>query len=211
MNWLEYLGTAAVGSFIGLIAKELLDLLKARTAHRRELQKRYFDAKLEHTIEALRVLKAASITLRDLTKGTRRQLAILRAANGGSKELGETLRVIGSQNDDALSRLREIIRGEAIVRANLTFFYGERWNLQWANFEKSTDATTDAFQAMFVVLHATITDFESGLASQGQVAIRINELDAATERVSEAARLQDLAMDQAVAALREDFDVLDFR
>lgn len=64
VDWLQLLSSATLGSVLGLLAKEVLDALREKRAHRAELQKRYFDTKLDATLRAVRQIKTASSTLR---------------------------------------------------------------------------------------------------------------------------------------------------
>ena len=67
MNWLEFLASAAIGSLLGLLAKEGIDWLRAERNHRLELRQRYFDAKLDATIRVIRQMKNATTSLRSFT------------------------------------------------------------------------------------------------------------------------------------------------
>lgn len=68
MDWLQFLASAAIGSLLGLLAKEGIDWLRAERAHRLELQRRYFDAKLDATIRVIRQIKTATANLRSFAK-----------------------------------------------------------------------------------------------------------------------------------------------
>ena len=67
MNWLAFLSSAAIGSLLGLLAKEGIDWLRAERTHRLELRQRYFDAKLDATIRVIRQMKHATAALRSFT------------------------------------------------------------------------------------------------------------------------------------------------
>ncbi|MEA2337905.1 MAG: hypothetical protein QOE82_1912, partial [Thermoanaerobaculia bacterium] len=66
-DWLALLSSAAIGSLLGLLAKEGIDWLRAERSHRLELRTRYFDAKLDATIRVIKQLKTATIMLRSFT------------------------------------------------------------------------------------------------------------------------------------------------
>jgi hypothetical protein len=68
MDWLKFLASAAIGSLLGLLAKEGIDWLRAERAHRLELRQRYFDAKLDATIRVIKQMKSATSTLRTFIK-----------------------------------------------------------------------------------------------------------------------------------------------
>src|SRR6185369_14992161 len=68
MDWLQFLASAAIGSLLGLLAKEAIDWLRAERAHRLDLRRRYFDAKLDATIRVIKQIKTATSVLRAFTK-----------------------------------------------------------------------------------------------------------------------------------------------
>jgi hypothetical protein len=63
-DFVTFASSAAVGSLFGLVLKELFDLWRSTRIHRHELQRRYFDAKLDATVRAIQQIKTASTTLR---------------------------------------------------------------------------------------------------------------------------------------------------
>jgi hypothetical protein len=60
---LAELGTGALGAVVGWVAKEVIDFFKAKQAVRHDLQKRFFDVRLEATLKALQKMKTASSAL----------------------------------------------------------------------------------------------------------------------------------------------------
>jgi hypothetical protein len=67
LSWLEFLASAAIGSLLGLLAKEGIDWLRAERNHRLDLRQRFFDAKLDATIRVIRQMKNATTALRGFT------------------------------------------------------------------------------------------------------------------------------------------------
>jgi hypothetical protein len=61
---IAFLGSAAIGSLLGLLIKEGIDFLRAEKAHRNEMQRRYFDAKLEASLRAIQQLKSNTSALK---------------------------------------------------------------------------------------------------------------------------------------------------
>jgi DNA-binding transcriptional MerR regulator len=61
---LTILGSAAIGSLLGLLVKEGIDYLRSEKAHRNEMQRRYFDAKLDATLRAIQQMKSNTSALK---------------------------------------------------------------------------------------------------------------------------------------------------
>lgn len=65
MDWSHW-AFAALGSLLGLLAKELLEWWRSERGHRLELRQRYFDAKLDATLRVIRLIKTVSANLRHM-------------------------------------------------------------------------------------------------------------------------------------------------
>jgi hypothetical protein len=113
MAWMEVLGSAAIGSLLGLLAKEGLDFLRSERAHRLELQRRYFDAKLNATIQIIRQTKTATASLRRL-------LSLIHSHEATPNYIRpEFFRSMGESETNALQQIQH----ETVGTASLLGFY----------------------------------------------------------------------------------------
>lgn len=60
MNWGELITGGAIGSALGFLGKEVFDVIKINRSHSLELKKRYFDLKINTSLEAIKEWKVVT-------------------------------------------------------------------------------------------------------------------------------------------------------
>lgn len=119
MDWSHLVASAAIGSLLSLLAKEAIDWLRAERAHRLDLHRRYFDAKLDATLRIIKMVKTITSTLRqtismarDLAHGPVEESYLNQIAESHQQSVQRVrdeatgmLAVVGFYYDDELQRL----------------------------------------------------------------------------------------------------------
>ena len=117
MNAWSLLSSGALGIVVGWVAKELMDLVKRKLAHRHDLQRRFFEERLASSLKAMQMMKTSSSSLR----GTMRVIERDIASGGTAIDRGiieDTLKAY----QENMRRMTETSLG---ALALLRFFHGE--------------------------------------------------------------------------------------
>lgn len=118
MNVFSVLSSGAIGIVIGWVAKELMEFVKRKEAHRSELQKRFFDERLAMTLKAVQMMKTSSSLLRSMLKLIQADIA----AGGNSIDAGIMVNTL--QNSEV--EIKRVAENAAGAVALLRFFHGDR-------------------------------------------------------------------------------------
>jgi hypothetical protein len=215
MDWISLVA----GSFIGVVAKELVDIWKGRLVHRRDLQRRYFDAKLEHTLAAVTFLKSASAVVRSMGKDLARLVSTAEPISGASLSVAEIYQFVAFSTDliginsNAKEKLEVLVKDELKAQAALGFFYGSRWRTVSDAIEQKLDTINDvgrsvvsAFERFNAVAAACANEHEI----RPELSSCIKELRAALAKLANLSTQLDEVSDAAVKLMASDFDRIAF-
>ena len=200
MTAIELLSSGSVGIVVGWLAKEVLEFLKTKAAHREELQKRFFDERLAMTLKALKLMKTSATSLR-----TTYTLVQADVATGGASidpgMIAETLQSYAEQT----KRMGEEASG---AYALLRFFHGEK-------IAQKADAAADETVLPIMRVSSSIfgklgriNEEVEGLPAEAQAETRRKAILAWTDLQTDAqealrlAKLADDRVDEIIDELR---------
>jgi hypothetical protein len=210
MDWLQFLASAAIGSLLGLLAKEGIDWLRAERSHRLELQGRYFDAKLDATIKVIRQLKTSTSTIRGFTTIVKE-----------NEETGGWIHpALLSSLSQSFGKSGEKVNEDAAGMFALLGFYYDEELAQLANLKSPTPFLHKLSEFMFNLEKAT--ELQNMLDAAVDAPVEIKEsvektVQAHEDRVKVLApelaqfadSLDELA-NQVIARMRKDFKKVSF-
>ena len=230
MTMIEFLATAAVGSFLGVLAKELFDLAKVRNSHRLGLRAKYFDEKLAHTLAAVKMLKTVTTLARELGHDTNRALSRIDTTSlhaqaedrGGLTDIANGLVILSSftaatehcsqRFEEVTKQLATVAEVDAATRSSLGFFYGERWESAWQRFEGHLESATDKLETLTNAFSATSARLANAEPESviREIPAMIGILVVAASQFAITARSLDSAADKAIEIMRYDFRSVEF-
>ncbi len=210
MDVFQFLASAAIGSLLGLLAKEGIDFLRSERTHRLQLQSKYFDAKLDATIKVIKQLKTSTSTLRSFTtlvkeneeSGGWIHPALFQAVTNSFGKSGEKVNedaagvaaLLGFYYDEELARLAGLKSPTPFLHKLSEFI----WNLERASeVQQMLSAAPDAPAELKESAEKTMHGYEE----------RVKAL--APELAKFADSLDELA-NQVVARMKKDFKTISF-
>ncbi len=210
MDWLEFLASAAIGSLLGLLAKEGIDFLRAERSHRLLLQSKYFDSKLDATIKVIKQLKTSTSTLRSFT-------TIVKENEETGGWIHPMLLNVVTQN---FGKSGEKVNEEAAGMAALLGFYYDEELARLANLKSPTPFLHKLSEFMFhlekaseiqgMLNAAPDAPAEVRESAEKQVQVHEDRVKAlAPELAQFADSLDDLA-NQVIARMQKDFKTIRF-
>ena len=210
MDWLYLLSSAGIGALLALLAKELIDYLRAEKSHRNELQRKYFDAKLDATIRIIRQMKTGTSNLKAFVKLVKEN----EETNGWIQPT--LIGAVGQSWSESVQRVNEEAAG---VSALLGFYYDD----ELAKLvESGSGAPTPLLQKLseFMGRLEAITNARNVLASEAPaemkdtaekiIALNEQELRANINEMDKLAQTLDDLSDQVVKKMRESYHGIRF-